>query len=178
MYFLWNAVFFPQLLCISILLSLSSSRRVIPWSFYIAIFFPFHISPVWNPWLSLSTVQKITSDCWQAASTWPVHCCQGQAVNVLLHVTCCFLCNSCCSSGVCVFSVWLKFFVCVYMHKFGLQDCVQLSKVLLNLCLSEITHFCVGQYTTNTRVILFRASLTTFEVIFKDCLGVVLNMTL
>lgn len=127
-------VFFPRLLCISIL-SLSRSclgpfisfyllfyiyyfiYLLLYFLFYIIIllyFFPFHVSLLWNPWLSLSTVQKITPDCWQAASTWPVHCCQGQAVNVLLHVSCCFLYNSCCSSGVCVFSVWLKFCVCVH----------------------------------------------------------------
>lgn len=58
--------------------------------------------------------------------------------------------------------------VCVCMYKFGLQDCIQLSKVLLNLCLSEIKHFCIGQYTTNTCVFLFRSNLTTLDVIFKD----------
>lgn len=111
--FLWNAVFFPQLLYISILLSLSNLSYVIPWTFYIAIFFLCRVTPLWNPWLSLNTPQKITPDCWQVASTWPVHCCQDQAVNVLLHVNCCFLCNSCCSSGMCVCSVCGSSSVCV-----------------------------------------------------------------
>lgn len=68
-----------------------------------------------------------------------------------------------------MFNVWLKFsvYVCACTN-LGCKT-VQLSKVL-NLCLSEITHFCIGQNTINTCVILFGASLTTLEVIFKDLL--------
>lgn len=128
----WELFPSPWLLCISILLSLSSSGWVIHWTFYIAVglvFFSFPCYPIlWNPWLPLSTAQKVTPDCWQVASMLSVHCCWGQAVSVLLHANCCFLGNSCCSLGmsVCmhtcaylgcknVFS-WAKYFL-IWIHQ-------------------------------------------------------------
>lgn len=142
----WELFPSPHLLCISIKFRLSNSLGL----FTLLCVFPFPCYPTLK---CLTFLERSTKD-----NTWLLASCVSVIAVVAKLSVCC--------------SMWTATFwevlgvVVVYVHIFGLQECVLLGKILLILDLSEIIQFCIGQYTTNTCVDLFRTSLTTFETFF------------